>query len=261
VGVPIPISDPFRRRWFRFACGVTARPRQWPANAQSLPPDPLPQERTPATRLPARRRHRGRVRRPLQRRQVLGAQRPGRPAGAGPDQQDPGTHAADQFLRRRRRSPPRRPTGLRLCQGGAGDQAALAAGDGGLPRAAGIVGRTGAADGRAPPADRLRPRDAWLVCAPRPAGPRAVDQGGQGSSAVRPRRPACRSFASSRRCTPPPRHSSSRPSSAPGWKWRWPISTAGSPGSRRRRSEPPIRGALHLAGDLPRRAGSVRRTA
>ena len=44
---------------------------------------------------------RGRLRRALQRRQVGAAQPPGRPAWPGARQQDPGAHAADQFLRRR----------------------------------------------------------------------------------------------------------------------------------------------------------------
>ena len=66
-------------------------------------------------RLAARHRAaRGRLRRPLQCRQVEPGQCADRPAHAGPRLGEPRPHAADQFLRPRRPPLPGRPAGLRL---------------------------------------------------------------------------------------------------------------------------------------------------
>ena len=100
----------------------------------------LPHHRQPARPAAGHRAARDRLRRPLQRRQVDRHQHAGPAPPAGLRLEDAGPHAARQPVRarpaRRRRRAVRRPAGLRLCGGRARRQAALAAGDGRLPRAA-----------------------------------------------------------------------------------------------------------------------------
>ena len=88
-----------------------------PNVAQRMPQFPeatFHHQRLAAAPVSCRRRGRGRVRRPLECRQVQRAERHHRPQGPGAHQQDAGPHAADQFFRPGRRAAAGRPAGLRL---------------------------------------------------------------------------------------------------------------------------------------------------
>src|SRR4029079_3239893 len=128
---------------------------------------------------PAARRRgaRGRVRRAIERRQVLGDQRAGAANAAGIRQQDAGTHTEHQLLSAPFGSLARRSARLWLRRSAGRDPPALAAFYCALSRRARAAHRTGIGDGRATPDDRARPPDARLV--PAVAAPDAypADQG------------------------------------------------------------------------------------
>ena len=127
----------------------------------------------PELQVPARSRRAGdRVRRPLQRRQELAAQRADQPQGAGAHLEHAGPDAGAQLLRRRRAAadPAGRHARLRLCRGAEGHGQALALpGERLSARPRGAEARAGA--GRfAPRPQGRRPRgDATCSTMPRSA--------------------------------------------------------------------------------------------